>query len=53
VLELVESIGYRPVDAGPLVMARALEAMGLLIVSLQMRHGWPWQNGWKLAGPPA
>jgi 8-hydroxy-5-deazaflavin:NADPH oxidoreductase len=53
VLELVESIGYRPVDAGPLVMARALEAMGLLIVSLQIRHGWPWQNGWKLAGPPA
>ena len=52
VLELVESIGYRPVDVGPLVMARALEAMGLLIVSLQIRHSWPWQNGWKLVGPP-
>ncbi len=52
VLELVESIGYRGVDVGPLVMALALEAMGLLIVSLQIRHSWPWQNGWKLVGPP-
>ncbi len=53
VLELVESIGFRPIDAGPLVMARVLEAMGLLIISLQIRHKWPWQNGWKLVGPPA
>jgi NADPH-dependent F420 reductase len=52
VLELVKSIGYRPIDAGPLVMARVLESMGLLIVSLQIRHSWPWQNGWKLIGPP-
>jgi NADPH-dependent F420 reductase len=52
-LELVESIGFRAVDAGPLVMARALEAMGLLIITLQIRHNWPWQNGWKLVGPPA
>src|SRR6267154_3646724 len=51
-LELVESIGYRPIDAGPLVMARVLEAMGLLIVTLQIRNEWPWQNGWKLVGPP-
>jgi 8-hydroxy-5-deazaflavin:NADPH oxidoreductase len=53
VLGLAESIGFRPIDAGPLVMARALEAMGLLIISLQIRHTWPWQNGWKLVGPPA
>jgi NADPH-dependent F420 reductase len=52
VLQLVESIGFRPIDAGPLVMARVLEGMGLLIVSLQIRHGWPWSNGWKLVGPP-
>ena len=51
-LEFVESIGYRPIDAGPLVMARVLEAMGLLIVTLQIRNQWPWQNGWKLVGPP-
>jgi 8-hydroxy-5-deazaflavin:NADPH oxidoreductase len=52
VLELVRSIGFRPIDAGPLVMARVFEGMGLLNVSLQIRHGWPWQNGWKLVGPP-
>jgi len=51
-LELVESIGYRPIDAGPLDMARVLEAMGLLIVTLQIRNEWPWQNGWKMVGPP-
>jgi NADPH-dependent F420 reductase len=52
VLQLVESIGFRPIDAGPLVMARVLEGMALLNISLQIRHGWPWQNGWKLVGPP-
>jgi 8-hydroxy-5-deazaflavin:NADPH oxidoreductase len=52
VLELAGSIGFRPIDAGPLVMARALEAMALLIITLQIRHQWPWQNGWKLIGPP-
>jgi NADPH-dependent F420 reductase len=52
VLELALSIGFRPIDAGPLVMARALEAMALLIITLQIRHQWPWQNGWKLIGPP-
>lgn len=53
VLELVRSIGFRPIDAGPLVMARALEAMALLIITLQIRHQWPRQNGWKLVGPPS
>jgi Predicted dinucleotide-binding enzymes len=52
VLELVKSIGFRPIDAGPLVMARVLEGMALLNITLQIRHGWPWQNGWKLVGPP-
>ena len=51
-LDFVGSIGFRPIDAGPLVMARALESMELLIVMLQIKHGWPWQNGWKLVGPP-
>jgi predicted dinucleotide-binding enzyme len=52
VLELVKSIGFRPIDAGPLVMARVLEGMALLNITLQIRHSWPWQNGWKLVGPP-
>jgi 8-hydroxy-5-deazaflavin:NADPH oxidoreductase len=51
VLDFVRSIGIRPIDAGPLVMARALEGMGLLIVSLQITQGWPWQAAWKLIGP--
>ena len=51
-IEFVESIGFRAIDAGPLVMARALEAMALLIITLQIRHGWTRQNGWKLIGPP-
>src|SRR6202158_5820536 len=50
-LELVGSIGFRPIDAGPLVMARVLEGMALLNITLQIRHQWPWQNGWKLVGP--
>ncbi len=53
VLELVGSMGLRPIDAGPLVMARALEAMALLNIMLQIKNSWPWQSGWKLVGAPA
>ncbi len=45
-------IGFRPVDAGALVMARVLEGMAFLNITLQIRNGWPRQNGWKLVGPP-
>jgi NADPH-dependent F420 reductase len=51
VLELVESLGFRPIDAGSLAMARALEGMGTLNISLNATNGWPWQSGWKLLGP--
>jgi 8-hydroxy-5-deazaflavin:NADPH oxidoreductase len=51
VAELAGSIGFRPIDAGPLVMARALEAMALLNITLQIRNNWPWQAGFKLVGP--
>lgn len=51
VLSLVESLGFRPIDAGPLAMARALEGMGTLNISLNMNNDWPWQTGWKLLGP--
>jgi len=50
-LALVGSIGLRPIDAGPLTMARALEALAILNIALQIQHGWPWQSGWKLLGP--
>ena len=53
VLELAESIGFRPIDAGPLAMARALEAMALINIMLNIRNEWPWQTGWKLVGPTA
>lgn len=51
VLELVGSLGFRPIDAGPLAMARALEGMALLNISLNHVNGWPWRTGWKLLGP--
>ena len=51
VVELVRSLGFRPVDAGPLSLARALEAMAWLNMLLNMQNGWPWQSAWKLVGP--
>ncbi|MBA3553000.1 MAG: NADPH-dependent F420 reductase [Actinobacteria bacterium] len=51
VLELAGSIGFQPIDAGPLSMARVLEGMALLNITLQIRNGWPWQSGFKLVGP--
>ena len=50
-LDFVESVGFRPIDAGPLSMSRALEALAVLNIHLQVKHKWPWQSGWKLAGP--
>jgi predicted dinucleotide-binding enzyme len=52
VLDFVESIGFRPVDAGPLAVARTLEGMAWLNISLNMRGG-TWQGGWKLLEPQA
>ena len=51
VLDLIASLGFRPIDTGPLAMARALEGMGMLNISLNMANDWPWQTGWKLLGP--
>jgi 8-hydroxy-5-deazaflavin:NADPH oxidoreductase len=51
VLELAQSMGLRALDAGPLPMARVLEGMALLNISLQIRNQWPWQSGFKMIGP--
>jgi 8-hydroxy-5-deazaflavin:NADPH oxidoreductase len=51
VLALLSDIGFNPVDAGPLAMAKHLEGMAWLNISLQMKNGWSWQAGWKLVGP--
>jgi len=48
VLTLVESIGFRPVDAGPLAAARTLEGMAWLNISRNMQGG-SWQSAWVLA----
>jgi NADPH-dependent F420 reductase len=51
VVELAESIGFRGLDVGPLPVARALEGMAMINITLNMRNDWSWQTEWKLAGP--
>ena len=48
VLKLVESLGFRPIDAGPLAVARTLEGMAWLNISRNMQGG-SWRNAWVLA----
>ena len=50
VLEVVESIGFRPVDAGSLASARTLEGMAWLNIQ-RNRAGGTWQDAWVLVGP--
>ena len=51
VSELASSLGYRAIDAGSLRMARSLEEMAFLNITLNAANGWAWQSGWKLVGP--
>jgi 8-hydroxy-5-deazaflavin:NADPH oxidoreductase len=53
VLELVASIGLRPIDAGPLSRAQQLEQLAFLNIALNATNGWSWESGWKLAGAHA
>lgn len=48
---LLEQMGFRPIDAGELTMARTLELMAYLNMSLNIEYGWSWRSGWKLMGP--
>lgn len=48
VLGLAESIGLRPVDAGPLAWARYLEGMALLNMGFNAFHGGTWTSAWRL-----
>lgn len=52
VAELERSIGLRPVDAGPLAEARALEALAWLNIGLQLRNGGTWNTALVLVNPP-
>jgi NADPH-dependent F420 reductase len=53
VLTLVRSVGLDPIDVGPLVRARQLEALAFLNIALNIENGGGWQSGWKLVGAPA
>jgi NADPH-dependent F420 reductase len=53
VLELVRAMGLRPIDVGPLVRARQLEALAFLNMALNIVHKGTWQSGWKLVGAPS
>lgn len=52
VMDLVSSIGFRPVDAGSLAAARTLEGMAWLNISRNLAGG-TWQDAWVLLGPDA
>jgi predicted dinucleotide-binding enzyme len=53
VTELASSIGFRPIDVGPLSLSRSLEAFALLHMTIQVRTAGSWQGGWKLLEPAA
>jgi 8-hydroxy-5-deazaflavin:NADPH oxidoreductase len=48
VISLVESIGFSPVDVGPLSAARHLEGMAFINIGLNAQNGWSWTSAWKL-----
>jgi 8-hydroxy-5-deazaflavin:NADPH oxidoreductase len=50
VLDVVESIGFRPVDAGSLAVARTLEGMAWLNINRAMNDG-TWHDAWIIVGP--
>lgn len=45
---LVEAIGLRPLDVGPLSSARYLEGMAWLNIGLNAANGWTWTSAWHL-----
>jgi predicted dinucleotide-binding enzyme len=52
VLDALEGMGFRPVDAGPLAAARTLEGMAWLNISRNMAGG-TWQDAYVIVGPDA
>lgn len=51
VIQLAEDGGLVAVDTGPLKQARLLEGLGLLGITLQMKHNLGFSTGWKLIRP--
>ena len=48
VISLVESMGFTPLDVGPLRAARFLEGMAYINIGLNAQNGWDWTSAWKL-----
>ena len=48
VIDLVGSMGFAPVDVGPLSAARHLEGMAYLNIGLNAANGWSWTSAWHL-----
>lgn len=48
VISLVQSMGFTPVDVGPLSSARYLEGMAFINIGLNAANGWGWTSAWKL-----
>jgi hypothetical protein len=48
VISLVQSIGFAPVDVGPLSAARHLEGMAFINIGLNAANGWSWTSAWRL-----
>jgi 8-hydroxy-5-deazaflavin:NADPH oxidoreductase len=53
VADVATSLGFAPVDAGGQRLARALEEMAFLNITLNATNGWAWQSAWQLVGPTA
>ncbi len=53
VAELVTSLGFAPIDVGGLRLARSLEEIAFLHITLTATKGWAWQSAFQLVGPTA
>jgi NADPH-dependent F420 reductase len=48
VLSLIDSLGFRPLDVGPLSFSRHLEGMAFMNIAMNASNGWSWVSAWKL-----
>ena len=48
VISLIDSMGFTPLDVGPLSAARHLEGMAFINIGLNAQNGWSWTSAWKL-----
>jgi predicted dinucleotide-binding enzyme len=53
VAELAASLGFEPVDTGGLRLARSLEEIAFLNITLNATKSWSWQSAFQLVGPTA